>query len=127
MNNAILRKPCEWCKIFGVEVIDPDGWDRDNFEVSWNTPITKAEFRNRASNSTCTQPSNYILGLQDENERLRKNSLKIQAEINEFIKFLHSPKFMGVETDGSRKDWIATGDVINRLQEIRRELPMIDG
>jgi hypothetical protein len=35
------------------EIIDHDGWDRDNFEESWNERITKKEFDRRLSKSTC--------------------------------------------------------------------------
>lgn len=34
-------------------VLDPDGWDRANFEVSWNEPITEEEFVRRLQRSTC--------------------------------------------------------------------------
>ena len=30
--------------------------------------------------------------------------------------FLHSPKFIGVDSDGERKDWISTSDVLAMLQ-----------
>lgn len=35
--------------------------------------------------------------------------------INHLRNFLHSDKFIGVESDGERKDWIATGDVLSML------------
>lgn len=65
---------------------------------------------------------NYIQTLQEENKRLRNNRRQVFDEITDFIGFLHSDKFKGTGCDGSRKDWISTKDVINRLQEIRNEL-----
>jgi hypothetical protein len=36
-----------------VKIIDPDGWDRSNWEYSWyQEPITKEEFRDRLTKSS---------------------------------------------------------------------------
>lgn len=40
----------EWCSIFRVEVLDPDGWREDG--LPWDAPITEREFQRRASVST---------------------------------------------------------------------------
>lgn len=45
-----------------------------------------------------------------------------QLEIQEFLEFLHSEKFTGVDSNGERKDWIATGDVVRWLQALRSTL-----
>jgi hypothetical protein len=37
----------------GIIILDPDGWDRKNFTVSWTEPITRDEFRRRMMISTC--------------------------------------------------------------------------
>jgi len=63
---------------------------------------------------------NYISKLQAENLELKNKLAKVGAEINEFVSFLHSAKFTGTESNGERKDWIATGDVIRRIKEIAR-------
>ncbi len=48
----------EWLKIVGQEmgrriiVLDPDGWDRKNFEESWAEKISKEEFCHRLNMST---------------------------------------------------------------------------
>lgn len=35
-------------------VLDPDGWDRKNFDYSWNEElITLGEYKERLSKSTC--------------------------------------------------------------------------
>lgn len=44
-----------WCAKFEVLVTDPDGWDRQNFEASWNEEITEAEFLARLQRSTSLQ------------------------------------------------------------------------
>jgi len=62
--------------------------------------------------------NNYIQKLQDENKFRLEQIITVQAEINDFIKFLHSPKFFGLE-NGERKDWISTGDVLNFLIDLR--------
>ena len=57
--------------------------------------------------------NNYIQKLQDENKFRLEQIITVQAEINDFIKFLHSPKFFGLE------DCISTGDVLNFLIDLR--------
>ena len=42
----------EWEKELGIQVMDPDGWDRTNLEEDWNRPISIQEFRERAMVST---------------------------------------------------------------------------
>lgn len=44
-----------WFKLTGLPtyvVVDPAGWDRDNWEESWNEPITFHEWRSRILAST---------------------------------------------------------------------------
>jgi len=48
-----LKLPSEWEKIDRIKVMDPDGWDRKDFHNSWNTPIDRDEWLNRAARSTC--------------------------------------------------------------------------
>ena len=45
----------EWFMIDNIfNVIDPDGWDRKNFQYSWyEEKITYKEFKQRAMASTC--------------------------------------------------------------------------
>lgn len=42
-----------WCDITGIRVIDPDGWNRKNYEKSWGEEITRETFIGRAMMSTC--------------------------------------------------------------------------
>jgi hypothetical protein len=50
----IIKKPSsEWIKEVGYEVLDPDGWDRSNFQYSWyEENITHQEFQRRLMIST---------------------------------------------------------------------------
>jgi hypothetical protein len=52
---APLKTSDEWQKLFPeVEVLDPDGWDRQNFQYSWfEEKITKMQYEMRLSVSTC--------------------------------------------------------------------------
>lgn len=52
-NDPTLRLPREWEQISGIRIMDADGWDRKNYDVSWNTPINEAEWIERMSRSTC--------------------------------------------------------------------------
>jgi hypothetical protein len=50
----ILKTSAEWQKECDTIVIDPDGWDRTNYEYSWNEEkITLEEFQKRMAFSTC--------------------------------------------------------------------------
>ena len=61
---------------------------------------------------------NYIHRLQDENREKQERIEDIERQLREFQIHIASPKFTGTESDGSRRDWIATGDVNTRLMEI---------
>lgn len=51
-SPPVKRLPAEWEKILNITIMDPDGWDRTNFEESWNTPLTQEEFKDKADVST---------------------------------------------------------------------------
>jgi hypothetical protein len=51
----MLLTPDYWLsrpEFYGVEILDPDGWDRANFETSWSEPITREEMERRLMSST---------------------------------------------------------------------------
>lgn len=53
-----LRTSEEWDKICKVTVLDPDGWDRRNYHMSWyGEKITREEFERRLVNSTVSDVS----------------------------------------------------------------------
>lgn len=54
ISNDKLKKPSsEWIKEVEYTVLDPDGWDRLNFEYSWyEEEITLDEFNKRVFSST---------------------------------------------------------------------------
>lgn len=63
----------------------------------------------------------YINNLQDENAQLKKKLAEIEGNLNALNLYLHSDKFRN-DDSGDRKDWIATTDVINWIQETKRQL-----
>lgn len=52
-----LKTPEEWCKIYKIQVIDPDGWRQEN--IKWEDKIDEKTFNRLKSVSTCTLPSNF--------------------------------------------------------------------
>jgi len=51
--NENLKTSNDWQKICKALILDPDGWDRKNFDYSWNKElITREEFENRMISST---------------------------------------------------------------------------
>jgi hypothetical protein len=63
--------------------------------------------------------ANFIQTLQTNQKAHQENLRDLEREINYFLIHLHSDKFRGTD-NGERKDWIATGDVILRMQEMRK-------
>ena len=48
-----LKTSLEWQSLCTVLVMDPDGWDRANFEYSWyEEKITRSEWERRMASST---------------------------------------------------------------------------
>lgn len=52
------KPPSVWCKEFGLTIHDPDGWRVDNKD--YDDPITEADFRKRAEESTCVGDMSYF-------------------------------------------------------------------
>ena len=50
-----IKTSADWQKeLIEITVIDPDGWDRKNYQYSWHEElITKEEYLRRRSLSTC--------------------------------------------------------------------------
>lgn len=46
------KTPAQWCEKFGVEVIDPDGWDRTDPQCM-AYPLRQDQFIERYQRSTC--------------------------------------------------------------------------
>jgi hypothetical protein len=62
---------------------------------------------------------NYINRLQTERAEHAEQSKAIEDSLQSFLELLHSPKFTGIESDGGRKDWISTSDVLNIIIPLR--------
>ena len=65
---------------------------------------------------------NFINRLQNENAELNARIVATEEALTAIRVYLSCDKFRGVESDGSRKDWIATGDVFRLLDEVRDAL-----
>lgn len=56
VTKEIKKTSAEWINYFNYEILNPDGWDRKNFDYSWNKEkITMTEFKKRLSFSTVRQ------------------------------------------------------------------------
>jgi hypothetical protein len=63
---------------------------------------------------------NYIKQLEQDRNNLANKVASVLIELNHFQTFLQTAeKFKGVESNGERKDWISTVDVIKTIQEIK--------
>ena len=61
-NTEIKKTSADWQEIIPEPlVLDPDGWDRQNFQHSWyEEQITRKEYFNRLSSSTVTHSKRWI-------------------------------------------------------------------
>lgn len=58
MIEEIKKTSAEWEKESDYKVIDPDGWDRSNYDYSFNKElVTKVEFERRLFRSTIIGPA----------------------------------------------------------------------
>ena len=71
LKMRIMKKvSSEWVKEYECKIIDPDGWDRENYDYSFNEEkITRKEFERRLIKST-------ILGFVFKGKVLYKCSYK---------------------------------------------------
>jgi hypothetical protein len=55
MSKEELKTSEEWQKLFpNVQVLDPDGWDRQNWDFSWHQEkISQFVYEQRVMESTC--------------------------------------------------------------------------
>lgn len=65
MENKELKTSEQWYPIVypnkEVKIMDPDGWDRQNWKFSWAEElITEVEFKMRVMRSTCSFPIGYF-------------------------------------------------------------------
>lgn len=51
-TQPVYQNSSAWSEKLRVRVLDPDGWDRANFEQSWAEMISEEEFRARLQRST---------------------------------------------------------------------------
>jgi hypothetical protein len=73
MKEPLKLSGKQWQQLTEITIIDADGWDRSNWNESWNEPISFDEFLHCLSLST-TMPwterqlvanamSNFVIGL----------------------------------------------------------------
>jgi len=70
--------------------------------------------------------ANYIQTLEANQRELARQIKTAKLELDSFINFLHSDKFKGTDSHNERKDWIATGDVLNWIRETKGILEGVD-
>ena len=46
--------PKVWCQLTGIEIIDADGWNRQDFDADWRKPLNFKEFIEKVHKSTTT-------------------------------------------------------------------------
>lgn len=78
MSEQLKKTALEWykdCK--DIEILDPDGFDRSNYEYTWNELLmTEEEFNDRLARCTCTFARGYFLRDDGESE-----GTKLAAEL----------------------------------------------
>jgi hypothetical protein len=51
-SEKLLKSSNDWQIEKGIVVLDPDGWDRLNYQASWDELISESEFSYRLNQST---------------------------------------------------------------------------
>ena len=64
---------------------------------------------------------NYIKNLELELKSSQAFEQSVSAGVVDFKQHLRSAKFVGVDADGERKDWISVGDVWRWLERIEEQ------
>lgn len=108
--TTILKNSDEWLKeLFpDCQVLDPDGWDRKNFDISWAEKITKKEFSKRFMYST------VIL--------TKEAAAKIQEKAKKWAEQLPKPEAKPWQADPNAKPYL--GKVEERYQEsLKKDKP----
>ncbi|MDO8713996.1 MAG: hypothetical protein Q7K13_05905 [Polynucleobacter sp.] len=64
-SSEIKLNGMDWSIKYGITVLDPDGWDRTNYEASWAELLTEADFKLRLSKSSSIKmpPQHNAYGL----------------------------------------------------------------
>lgn len=66
---------------------------------------------------------NYIKKIESDISSAHNAIHSALDELHQFRVFiLTSPKFIGIDLDGERKDWISTGDVAAWIDRLRSEI-----
>lgn len=83
--SEIKKSSAEWSTIiYGQDypdfLMDPDGWDRKNFQDSWNEPITVKEYQRRFLFSTVLDGSK-ISAIDDYIRNIKKLWFRLSPEL----------------------------------------------
>ena len=56
-RKRVMKSPDQWCKITGIQVMDPDGWRQEG--LPWSTRISQSKFLRLVIPSTCSLPPRW--------------------------------------------------------------------
>ncbi len=65
------------------------------------------------------RPKNYIHRLQADLADRDAKLAAVEEELNCLRRSIDGPKYTGVDSDGGRKDWMATADIALWIERIR--------
>ncbi len=69
----LLQSSEQWAKELlpdDLAIMDADGWDRGNFEASWQEPISRTQFLTRLNRSTLLRNFRALDKLEAEEKEL---------------------------------------------------------
>ena len=72
-DEPVLLTPDNWCMLYHVQVLDPDGWRGANHKL-WSVPITLEEFIERFNRSTARGHENLPSEVRGKNTHLNDRS-----------------------------------------------------
>jgi len=118
-DGAKMQKPEDWLRtkeFEGYTILDPDGWDRPNYTVSWNTPITKEEMWTRLMKCT-------IQMTKERNYKIMKE-IKTETWANKILVAVYGEEANDPDWTDKPKVVARINEVLNeQLEEIEEKLP----
>lgn len=125
MSDLVLKTSEEWSKDEDLVVLDPDGWDRFNFEYSWfKECISYREFTKRMLRSTVEgkiketkKNRDYIISEITRQKISEQSSNRVSVMRNEETKYIKKEELASYEEKG----YIIKGSCKGRIWVCNRD------
>ncbi len=121
MSDKELRTSEEWQKLKpNIQILDPDGWDRQNFEYSWHEErISEAEYDRRVMMSTVGMKP-IMMGAMEYKTVDNKADLPHDDLYEVLVNYRNTPLHLWVGSDNERTR-LAYNAMVKIIESVREE------